>query len=497
MAELRLSARDIAKTFPPNVAALQGVSLDVRPGEVHCLLGANGAGKSTLLKIIAGAHQPDSGRIEIDGLPRRFHTPREAAAAGISIIYQELDLIAQMTVAENLFLGRAPARLGIVRREERRQRARRALDRVGARFSPDVRVQSLSLANQQLAAIARSLTMDARLIIMDEPSAALNDHELKAVFTVIREIVADGRSVLYVSHRLKEILEIGDRVTVLRGGRTVGVYDVADVTEDMLVEAVVGGELALVERHAGEGRAIGEVALDIRSLDGPRGLAVRDLQVRRGEIVGLAGLNGSGRSRLLRSLFGEGRWSGEIALFGRRYRPRSPADAIRLGVALVPESRKTEGLVLGAPILRNIVLPSLRGRSLVRRGSLSTAASGVLGRLDARYASLGQAVEQLSGGNQQKVVLAKWVMKGCEVLLLDEPSRGLDVGAKADLYVLAGELAARGAAVLVASSETEELYANCDRVWVMHQGRNVAAFDPAHVDRGAIERATIRGAALA
>jgi ribose transport system ATP-binding protein len=495
MADLLLDARDIVKTFPPNVAALQGVSLAVRPGEVHCLLGANGAGKSTLLKIVAGAYLPDSGRIAIDGVPRRLHSPREAAAAGISIIYQELDLIPQLTVAENLFLGRAPARWGVVRGDERQRRARLALARVGASFSPDARVETLSLANQQLAAIARSLTMDARLIIMDEPSAALNDLELAAVFAVIREIVAEGRSVLYVSHRLKEIIEIGDRVTVLRGGRTVGVYDVAEVTEEMLVEAVVGSELALVERHGGNGRAFGEVALDIRSLQGPRGLAIRDLAVRRGEIVGLAGLNGSGRTRLLRSLFGEGRWDGEVALFGRRYAPRAPAEAIRRGVALVPESRKTEGLVLGAPILRNTVLPSLAGRSLVRRGGLSAAAASVLARLDARYAGLGQNVEQLSGGNQQKVVLAKWVMKGCEVLLLDEPSRGLDVGAKADLYVLARELAGRGAAVLVASSETEELYANCDRIWVMHQGRNIAAFDPAHVDRGAIERATIRGEA--
>ena len=497
MADLLLEARDIAKTFPPNVVALQGVSFDVRPGEVHCLLGANGAGKSTFLKVVAGAHPPDSGTMLINGRPQRFHNPREAAAAGISIIYQELDLIPQMTVAENLFLGRAPAHWGIVNRDGRRQRARAALHRVGATFSPDARVETLSLANQQLTAIARSLTMDAQIIIMDEPSAALNDHELQAVFNVIREIVADGRSVVYVSHRLKEILEIGDRVTVLCGGRTAGVFDVAEATEDMLVEAVVGSELALVERHADTGRSLGEVALDIRSLQGPRGLAIENLQVRKGEIVGLAGLNGSGRSRLLRALFGGGRWAGDVSLFGRPYAPRRPADAIRRGVALVPESRKTEGLVLGAPILRNTALPSLRGRALVRRGALARTAKDVLGRLDARYAGLGQNVEQLSGGNQQKVVLAKWVMKGCEVLLLDEPSRGLDVGAKADLYALAGELAARGAAVLVASSETEELYANCDRIWVMHQGRNAALFDPATTDHGTIERATIRGEAAA
>ena len=348
-----LHMRGISKHFPPSVQALDNVDLVVRPGEVHCLLGANGAGKSTLLKIIAGAYRQDAGEFELDGRECSFASPQVAARAGISMIYQELDLIPQMTVAENLYLGHAPRRAGFLRKGERRVRAHASLQRVGARFDLDDRTESLSLANQQLTAIARSLTLDSRLIIMDEPSAALNSQELATVFAVIRDLVRDGRSVLYVSHRLHEILEIGDRVTVLRNGRNAGTFSVRDVTESELVDAVVGENRSLVARaEAAHCTATSTVALGVETLTGPAGLSIKGLDVRRGEVVGLAGLNGAGRTTLLKCLFGAAQWEGTASLGGAPYHPRRPRHAIERGVALVPESRKTEGLILNASVYR-------------------------------------------------------------------------------------------------------------------------------------------------
>lgn len=487
-----LTIRGLAKTFPPNVVALADASLSVRPGEVHCLLGANGAGKSTLLKTVCGAHQPSKGEILVNGAPVRMRSPHEGAMAGISMIYQELDLVPQLTVEQNIFLGHAPRRFTLIDRRERRRRAEEALHRVGARFPVDARVETLSVANQQLTAIARSLTMDAKIIIMDEPSAALNEHELENVFAVIRDLVRQGVAILYVSHRLNEIREIGDRVTVLRGGRTIATFDVKGTDEATLVEAVVGQNRSLIERGARR-RIDGAVALDVRRLEGPHGLDIRDLKVRWGEIVGLSGLNGAGRTTFLKALFGDLPFSGEVSLDGKALRPRRPADAIARGIGLVPESRKTEGLVLDSAIYRNAVLPSLRKDRFLSHKAQRARAEPVLQRLSTRYSDLDRPVRQLSGGNQQKVVLAKWLIDGSKVLLLDEPSRGLDVGAKADLYDLVRRLAADGAAVLVASSELDELYAVCDAIWVFHEGRNVRCFDPDASERDDILKTTLLG----
>ena len=488
-----LTVRNISKRFPPNVVALEDASLSVRPGEVHCLLGANGAGKSTLLKIISGAYRPTTGEMLLDGAPIRLRSPHEGARAGISMIYQELDLVPQLTVEQNLFLGHAPGRFGIIDRGQRRRRTREALARVGARFAADARVETLSVANQQLAAIARSLTMDAKVIIMDEPSAALNEHELESVFEVIRELVRQGVAILYVSHRLNEIREIGDRVTVLRGGRTIDTFDVAGTPEETIVEAVIGQNRSLVER-SGKREVTGGVALQVDRLDGPHGLDIRDFTVRWGEIVGLSGLNGSGRTTFLKALFGDIAFEGEVTLGGERLAPRHPADAIRRGLGLVPENRKTEGLILDQAIYRNAVLPSLRTSRTISHRAMQARAEPVLKSLSTKYSAVDRPVRQLSGGNQQKVVLAKWIIDGSRVLLLDEPSRGLDVGAKADLYQLVRALADDGAAVIVASSELDELYAACDAIWVFHEGRNVQRFDPSVASRDDILKASILGA---
>ncbi|MEB0077181.1 sugar ABC transporter ATP-binding protein [Pseudomonas sp. CCI3.2] len=492
MNELALEIRHLAKRFPPNVIALTDASLTVRPGEVHCLLGANGAGKSTLLKIVAGAHRPDGGEMLVGGRQVELKSPQQAREAGIVMIYQELDLIGQMTVEENLMLGYTPSRFGVISRAKRSARAALALKRVGAHFSATARVETLSIANQQLTAIARALTCDAKLVVMDEPSAALNETELKRVFQVIREITAAGVAVLYVSHRLHEIREIGHRVTVLRGGCTLETRELSDVDDQALINAVVGEHRALLERSA-RTPPRAELALKVDNLHGAQGLDVHGLEVRQGEIVGLAGLNGAGRSSLLKALFGSGRFTGNIQLFGHAYKPNTPRDAIRLGVGLVPESRKTEGLMLDAPIYRNATLVHTHRLTWFSHWQAKQRTEPVLKRLQTKFDNLDQPVRQLSGGNQQKVVMAKWVIEGTRLLLLDEPSRGLDVGAKADLYALARSLAQEGSAVLVASSELDELYVNCDRIWVMHEGRNAECFDPLTTPRDHIEHAILTG----
>ncbi|GGB04372.1 ABC transporter ATP-binding protein [Brucella endophytica] len=487
-----LNVRNVSKKFLPNIIALESASLSVRKGEVHCLLGANGAGKSTFLKIIAGALRPSSGEVTIDGVPVSFASPAEAARRGISMIYQELDLVPQLTVEQNLFLGHAPGAFGVINKSERRRRAREALRRVSAGFSPDVRVESLSVANQQLTAIARSLTMDAKVIIMDEPSASLNETELKSVFSVIRELTAAGVGILYVSHRLGELREIGDRVTVLRGGRTIDTFNVSETGDEVLVQAIIGKEQSLAERKPRE-PVSGDMAINVTRLKGAQGLDIAGLQVRWGEVAGLTGLNGSGRTSFLKSLFGALPFSGEITLGDKVFHPRHPADAIRNGIGLVPENRKTEGLILHAPIYKNATLPSMRHSWLTRHALQKERTRPVLQALSTKYGRPEQAVVQLSGGNQQKVVLAKWIINGAKILLLDEPSRGLDIGAKADLYTLVERLARDGAAIIVASSEFEELYVACDTIWVFHEGRNIASFDPSITDRDQILKATILG----
>lgn len=487
-----LDVRQVAKTFPPNVVALTDARLSIRSGEVHCLLGANGAGKSTLMKIIAGAYRPDQGEIKVDGNAQSFRNPQDARRAGISMIYQELDLVPQLTVEENLLLGHVPTRFGMVNARARREIALQVLERVGASFGPQTRVESLSIANQQLTAIARALTTKARLIVMDEPSAALNEREIAKVFDVIRDLVRNNVSVLYVSHRLHEIRAICDRVTVLRGGTTVATYKVADVDERTLIAAVIGEHRELLERVK-RPPAQGAVALHVHELHGPAGIAIQDFRVRKGEIVGLTGLNGAGRSTFLRTLFGDGKFRGQVTLHGKPYAPRSPREAIACGVGLVPESRKTQGLVLEAPIYVNASLPFLRRKKLVQRAALKERAAAVLKDLSTRLSHIEQPVHQLSGGNQQKVVFAKWLIDGSKLLLLDEPSRGLDVGAKADLYALAKQLAQQGAAVVIASSELDELYAHCDQIWVMHEGHNVACFDPQTTSSEHVLQTTLLG----
>ena len=479
MPEAALRVHELAMRFPPNVVALASASFAVQAGEVHCLLGANGAGKSTLLKIIAGALQPSSGELYFAGARKRLRSPQDGARAGVAMIYQELDLVPQLSVAENIFLGRSPQRFSFIKQQERNVLTQRALERVGANFDPQDRVESLSIANQQLTAIARSLTADAKIIIMDEPSATLNELEQERIFAVIRDLAAQGVAIIYVSHRLEEIRAIGDRVTVLRGGRSIASYQVSEVATDDLVKAVIGDNRSLVQRRSTRQLDAGRAkVLEVENITVPGLLELRDLCVHQGDIVGITGLNGSGRTSFLRALFGDLAFSGKVLLHGHKYQPANPRAAIKAGVGLAPENRKTQGLVLDMSLSHNASLAYLRRHRLLPRQLMHSISEPALTRLQTKYADLQQSARQLSGGNQQKIVLAKWIIEQSNLLLLDEPSRGLDVGAKADLYKLINTLANDGVAVIIASNELDELYAACDFIWVFHEGRNIAQFDP-------------------
>ncbi|GAB2870308.1 sugar ABC transporter ATP-binding protein [Streptomyces mayteni] len=491
----RLRMRGIVKRFPGTLAC-DHADLTVLPGETHCLLGENGAGKSTLMKILAGSLQPDAGEITIDGTPVRLTSPQAGMAAGIAVIYQELDLIPDLTVAQNVLLGHTPATGPVIRRRRRAELARAAVARVGGDFPVTAKVRDLPIAAQQLTAIAKALTADARLIVMDEPSATLGENDLRKVFDVIRSLTAEGRSVIYISHRMDEVMEIGDRATVLRDGRTVGVHDVPATTTDRLVAAMIGDTRELVGTTH-RPRPSGPPLFEVREVRSPGLIDVRGIEVRAGEIVGLAGLGGAGRTTLLNSVFGNGPTTASLCLGGVELRPRSAAAAVRAGLALVPESRKEQGLMLGLSVARNAGVTALGRRPwLDPRGTARRRSRPVLTDLGVRHASPDQLVGQLSGGNQQKVVLAKWISRGgVRVLLLDEPTRGLDVGAKADLYRQVRRLADDGVAVLLASSELNELTANADLVWVLHEGRNVASFAPRTTAESDIAHTVITGMA--
>jgi ABC-type sugar transport system ATPase subunit len=464
--------RGILKSFP-GVRALRGVDLELRRGEVLALLGENGAGKSTLIKVLAGAHSPDAGSIYFNGQAMHFTNPLDARRAGIAVIYQEFNLVPSLTAIENIFLGQEPARVGFVRRGEERRRAAEVFARVGVAVEVDAPCRELTVAQQQVVEIARALAFDARIVVMDEPSATLTPQEVERLFGIIRDLRSKGIGIIYISHRLEEVFAIADRVLVLRDGEAIDCRAVADVTRDELIRLMVGRRLE--EEFPKRQVAIGPPRLVVRGL--ARGNKVRDVsfEVRRGEVVGLTGLVGAGRTETARLIFGADRKeSGTVELDGRVLDIRSPRDAIRAGIALLTEDRKAQGLVLAQSVRENFALPNLsRFSSLgfLRRWAERQALARHIESLRIRLASPEQPASNLSGGNQQKVVLAKWLERNCEVLLFDEPTRGIDVGAKVEIYRLINDLAAAGKAVLLISSELPEVLGMSDRILVMHEGR--------------------------
>jgi ribose transport system ATP-binding protein len=475
----RLEVTGVRKQFP-GVLALDGVSLTLAPGEVLAVVGENGAGKSTLMKILAGIYQPDAGEVRLDGRAVRFAGPADATRAGVSLIHQELNLAENLTVTDNLFLGREPTTAGPLRVLNRRAMAARTeglLAKVG--LPPDrawARVESLSPGEKQLVEIARALGTDVRVLIMDEPTSSLTQRETERLYRVIEALQEADVSVLYISHRLAEVKRCADRVAVLRDGRNAGELAKADITHDNMVRLMVGRDLKQfyprVHRTGTGGRAVLEVR-GLRYAGGPE--TPVSLDVRAGEILGMAGLVGAGRTELSEAVFGARRvTAGGVSLDGAALRVRSPADAIAAGVLLVPEDRRLHGLILEAAVGFNLSLPNLDRLASwlgVRRGREAELHSTWIDRLRVRTPSAAQPAGLLSGGNQQKVVYGKWLARDPKVLILDEPTRGVDVGAKAEIYALIDELAGRGVAVWMITSDMEELLGMADRVAVMHEGR--------------------------
>ena len=461
----------IEKSFP-GVKALRSARIDVRAGEIHALVGENGAGKSTLIKIITGAHRLDRGTMELRGAPAHIAGPVDAQRAGIAAIYQEFDLVPALTVRENLFLGRESRR--VLAPAAERRAAREVLSRLGADIDPETPVRDLDIARQQLVEIARALLADARLLIMDEPTAALTPREVDRLFSVLAELRARGHGILFISHRLIEVARIADRVTVMRDGATLGTWPVSDMPQDRMITLMVGRTL---ERGFPKARAAssGEALLTVRGLRA--GARVRDVSftLHHGEILGLAGLVGAGRTEVARLIFGADRAdAGTLTLDGHAIRIRSPRDAIRHGICLLTEDRKGQGLVLGLSARDNFALPNLGHWS--RRGWIasrreSSAFARYVESLNIRVAGPEQAARNLSGGNQQKLLVARWLESDSRVVIFDEPTRGIDVGAKWEMYNLIRDLAARGRGILMISSELPEVLGMSDRILVMHDGR--------------------------
>ncbi|POX40180.1 sugar ABC transporter ATP-binding protein [Streptomyces sp. Ru73] len=473
-----LTMSGITKSYP-GVRALDGVDLDVAAGEVHCLLGQNGAGKSTLIKVLAGAHQPDGGEIRWRGETVSLKSPIAAMRLGIATIYQELDLVEHMSVAENVFLGHERATGGFLRTGEARDRTAELLARLGhPEIDPGTLVGRLSAAGQQIASMARALSHDVRLIVMDEPSAALDPDEVDNLFRIVAALTASGVAVVYISHRLEEIRRIGDRVTVLKDGRTAARGLDAHTTPTRDIVALMTGrdvEYVFPGRRAATDRAAPVLSAEGLAREGEFGPV--DFQLHPGEILGLAGLVGSGRSEILETVFGARRpTAGRVVVDGRPLRPGSVTAAVRAGLGLAPEERKSQALLLLESVSRNVSVSSLP--RFARAGWLDRRAERAAARAATRDLSLRpddpeRPVRTLSGGNQQKAVLARWLLRGCRVLLLDEPTRGVDVGARAELYALIRRLADDGVAVLLVSSEVPEVLGLADRVLVLREGRVV------------------------
>jgi ABC-type sugar transport system ATPase subunit len=475
-----LQVKGISKAFP-GVQALDKVDFEVYPGEVVALLGENGAGKSTLMKIMSGAYQMDEGEIFIGGKPVTLHNPHHAQELGIAIIYQEFNLTPNQSVATNIFLGREPFsggllnKLRFVNRQYMRREANRLLARLGARFSPDDLVRNLSVAQQQMVEIAKALAIQAQVIIMDEPTSALGDEEVTILFEIAQALKEQGLAVIFITHRLEEVFRVADRVVVFRDGHRVGGMPISEATPEGIISLMVGRSLEEVFLRTFNPDLVGETVLEVRGLSRQGVIDNVSFSLRRGEILGIAGLVGSGRTETVRAIFGADRLdSGEILINGQPVNVTSPDVAVKHGIALVPESRQEHGLVLISTVEKNIALPNLDrmfSNGWVQPQKIHALGDQYVNRLNIRTPSLMQRVMYLSGGNQQKVVLAKWLATEPRVLIMDEPTRGIDVGAKAEVHAIMNDLAQQGIGIIMISSEMPEVLAMSDRILVMCEGR--------------------------
>ncbi len=470
-----VSVRNLSKSFP-GVKALNGVRFDLMPGEVHALMGENGAGKSTLMKILSGVYRKDSGEILIDGQPADIDSPAQAQSLAIGIIHQELHLMSHLTAAQNIFLGREPRKAaGLFLDEDQLNRDARALfERLNLVLAPTTVISELTVARQQMVEIAKALSFRSRVLIMDEPTAALNNAEIDELFRIIRQLKSEGVGVVYISHKMDEIQRIADRITVLRDGAYINTVPASTSLQDVIT-MMVGRRIENTEKSIPDTSG-NEVLLEVRGLN--RGRTIRNVgfQVRRGEILGFAGLMGAGRTEVARAVFGADPVdSGEVRMRGKLVRLRTPRDAVHAGIGYLSEDRKHFGLATGLDVEANITLPSLarwlRLGFYMNRAAMREVAQNLVDKLSIKTPSLTQITRLLSGGNQQKVVIAKWLVRDCEVLIFDEPTRGIDVGAKSEIYKLLIELAQQGRAIIVISSELPEVLQLSHRVLVMCEGR--------------------------
>lgn len=470
---MQIQMKGIHKAFGSN-QVLSGVDFELRGGEVHALMGENGAGKSTLMNILTGLHHRDQGTILVDGQETYFANPKEAEQRGIAFIHQELNVWPDMTVLENLFIGRElSSRWGILKNHEMKTLAMEQFNRLSVDIPLHAEAGTCSVGQQQMIEIAKALLTDTKVIIMDEPTSALTEREIRKLFEVIEALKKDGVSIVYISHRMEEIFEICDRITVMRDGRTVDTKDIPETSFDEVVKKMVGRELT--ERYPAREPNPGKVVLEVKGATRKGAFERASFQVRSGEIVGFSGLMGSGRTEMMRALFGLDHLdSGEIVMFGKKAVIRKPADAMKLGIGFITEDRKDEGLILDFSVRENMVLPSIG--SFTNRGMINAKAEkefveSLIKRLMIKTHSSETAAGNLSGGNQQKVVIAKWVGIGPRLLILDEPTRGVDVGAKREIYQLMNELTGHGVAIIMVSSELPEVLGMSDRIIVVHEGR--------------------------
>lgn len=483
-----LEAEGISKFFP-GVKALDNVSLRVRPGTVHALMGENGAGKSTLMKCLIGMYRPDKGTIKIKGEPVQFQDTMDALRSGISMIHQELNLVPYMTVAENIWLGREPMKFGFVDHARLNQKTQELLNRLNIRLKADRMVGELSIASQQMVEIAKAVSWDSDIVIMDEPTSALTETEVAHLFTIIRDLREQGKAIIYISHKMDEIFNITDEVSIFRDGSWIASDQTAKYTRQSLITQMVGRELTQLFPKFNS--AIGEEVLTVRNLTCKDRFTDVSFSVRRGEILGVAGLVGAGRSEVMESLFGmESFDSGEILIDGVPVRIDSPSTAIEKGMAFLTEDRKKSGLFLVLSVMENmsiVNMPEYSGKSgFVSHVKMAQDCMDQIRRLNIKTPTMDQIINNLSGGNQQKVLIARWLLAQPKILILDEPTRGIDVGAKAEIYRLISELANRGVAIIMVSSELPEILGMSDRVMVMHGGRITGILDKEEADQETI-----------
>ena len=468
-----LEVKGLTKSFP-GVLALRGVSLHLKKGEVLSLIGENGAGKSTLMKILAGVQPADSGEYFIEGRPVNFQNVRDAMNRGIALIHQELNLASNLDLAANIFLGREPNKKGIIQDNEIREEATKYLQRVGLDLPTDTITGTLPIGKQQLVEIAKALSCDARVLIMDEPTSSLSQKETETLFEVVKDLKNQGISVIYISHRLGEVIELSDRVTVFRDGENAGDLAKEEINHENMVRLMVGRDLS--EFYDRQIHQPGKTVLQAREIISPAYSTIPvSFEVRAGEIVGIAGLVGAGRTELLQTIFGvTPALDGELELDGKSFRPQCPADAINAGIALAPEDRKQHGLVLPMTVRENSSLPSLerdQTKGFLNQEAELKISEKAVEQMQIKTPSIEQIARFLSGGNQQKIVLGKWLAMNPKLLMLDEPTRGIDVGAKREIYKLMEKLAGEGMAILFVSSEMEEVLGMADRAYIMHEGK--------------------------